>query len=129
MVKPRIKSAFPGFMGDAVGIIGAGMIGRLVINMLRDTGVRVLVYDKFLSRRWKSLLLAGKKPNFPIYFHRAASSQTTSANNPATVGMINYSLFSLMRDGATFINTDAARRLLKLTLSALSPSAPVVCAS
>jgi hypothetical protein len=37
-----------GNYGETVGIIGAGMIGRLVIQMLKQYRLKVLVFDPFL---------------------------------------------------------------------------------
>jgi len=109
------KVRFPGFFGDAVGIIGAGMIGRLVIDMLRGTGVRVLVYDKFLSAE-EIAALGGEKAELPDIFSTCCVISNHLANNPATVGMLNYSLFSLMRDGATFINTGRGAQVVEADL-------------
>jgi len=109
------KVRFPGFFGDAVGIIGAGMIGRLVIDMLRGTGVRVLVYDKFLSAE-EIAALGGEKAELADIFSTCCVISNHLANNPATVGMLNYSLFSLMRDGATFINTGRGAQVVEADL-------------
>ncbi|HPU17434.1 MAG TPA: hydroxyacid dehydrogenase [Bacillota bacterium] len=109
------KVRFPGFFGDAVGIIGAGMIGRLVIDMLRGTGVRVLVYDKFLSAE-EIAALGGEKADLADIFSTCCVISNHLANNPATVGMLNYSLFSLMRDGATFINTGRGAQVVEADL-------------
>ena len=38
-----------GNYGETIGIIGAGMIGRLVINMLKNYNLKVLAFDPFLS--------------------------------------------------------------------------------
>jgi len=109
------KVRFPGFFGDAVGIIGAGMIGRLVIDMLRGTGVRILVYDNFLSAE-EIAALGGEKAELADIFSTCCVISNHLANNPATVGMLNYSLFSLMRDGATFINTGRGAQVVEADL-------------
>ena len=50
------KEAFKkcnGNYGETVGIIGAGMIGKLVIQMLKQYRLKVLVFDPFLSDQTK----------------------------------------------------------------------------
>ena len=39
---------YPGNYGAKIGIIGAGMIGKLVIRKLKDYDLQVLVFDPFL---------------------------------------------------------------------------------
>ncbi len=100
----RSPVIFPGIMDAKVGIIGAGMIGKMVIEELRRYPVEVLVYDKFASKEAIEAL-GGKKAELDEIFSDCFVISNHLANNPATVGMLNYSHFSKMRHGAVFINT------------------------
>ena len=95
---------FPGIMDEKVGIIGAGMIGKMVIDALRAYPVEVLVYDKFMSGD-DIAALGGKKASLEEIFSECLVISNHLANLPATVGMLDYGLFSRMRKHATFINT------------------------
>lgn len=96
--------AYPGIMDEKVGIIGAGMIGKMVIEELARYPVEVLVYDKFASAE-SIAALGAKKAELDEIFSECLVVSNHLANNPATVGMLDYALFSKMRDGAVFINT------------------------
>lgn len=97
---------YPGIMGGKVGIIGAGMIGKMVISSLSSSELRVevLVYDKFTDGEAISKL-GGRKATLEEIFSECDVISNHLANLPATVGMIGYELFSRMRPGAVFINT------------------------
>ena len=43
-----LHAHFPGNYGGKVGLIGAGMIGKMVISRLKDYALQVLVFDPFL---------------------------------------------------------------------------------
>ncbi len=100
----RAPIAYPGIMDEKVGIIGAGMIGRMVIEELSRYPIKVLVYDKFLPAE-DIEALGGKKAELDEIFSECLVISNHLANIPPTVGMLDYSLFSKMRDGAVFINT------------------------
>lgn len=95
---------YPGVMDEKVGIIGAGMIGKMVIAELTRYPVEILVYDKFASAE-QIEALGAKKVELDELFSECLVVSNHLANNSATVGMLDYSLFSKMRDGAVFINT------------------------
>ncbi len=95
---------YPGIMDEKVGIIGAGMIGKMVIAELKRYPVDILVYDKFASDEAIEALGA-KKAELDELFSECRVISNHLANNAETVGMLDYSLFSKMRDGAVFINT------------------------
>ena len=109
------KNAFadcPGNYGETVGIIGAGMIGRLVIKMLKSYNLKVVVFDPFLPED-KAIELGVEKCELSSLFERAFVVSNHLANNAQTVGMLNYELFSRMRENAVFINTGRGAQVVE----------------
>ena len=86
------------------------MIGRLVIRMLKQYNLKVIVFDPFLSDE-KAEELGVEKCGLAELFERAFVVSNHLANNAQTVGMLNYDLFSKMREGAVFINTGRGRQV------------------
>ncbi len=99
-----IKERYGGNYGATVGIIGVGMIGRRVIELLAPFSVRVLAYDAFLSAE-KIEALGAEKVGLAELFASAEVISNHLADNVQTRGMIDYGLLSRMRPYATFINT------------------------
>ncbi len=95
---------FPGIMDEKIGIIGAGMIGRLVAGYLRELPTELLIYDKFADAE-AIASLGGRKAELEEIFSECLVVSNHLANVPETVGMLDYSLFSRMRENAVFINT------------------------
>lgn len=109
------KEAFErcrGNYGETVGIIGAGMIGKLVIEMLKNYNLKVLVFDPFLPDE-KAAELGVRKCELEELFENAFVVSNHLANNPQTVGMLNYGLFSKMRENAVFINTGRGAQVVE----------------
>jgi phosphoglycerate dehydrogenase-like enzyme len=100
----QYSDSFPGTYGCKVGIIGAGMIGSIVIEMLRAYHCEIMVFDPFLSEE-RAASLGVKKYSLEDIFKNCITVSNHLANNENTVGMLNYDLFKLMKDNATFINT------------------------
>ena len=95
---------FGGNYGATVGLLGAGMIGRLVIKLLRNFDLSVLVFDPFLSDDAAAEMGVVKTSIEEVF----ASSDVISnhlADNERTKGILTYRLFSSMKAHATFINT------------------------
>ena len=87
-----------------VGIVGASLIGRRVIELLRPFDFEVLLYDPFVTADEASRL--GVRPTG--LHELMASSDVVSLHAPAlpsTRQMIDGRALALMRDGTTFINT------------------------
>ncbi len=97
-------AGFPGIMDEKVGIIGAGMIGKLVSSYLRQLPIELLIYDKFADAD-AIAKLGGRKASLEEIFSECLVISNHLANVPETVGMIDYALFSRMRENAVFINT------------------------
>lgn len=100
----EISKAHVGNYGAKVGIIGVGMIGRKVIELLSPFKVDILVYDVFLSDE-EAKSMGVKKASLEELFSECDVISNHLANVPATVGIIKGELFSMMKPNATFINT------------------------
>ena len=98
-----------------IGIIGAGMIGKLVINMLKPYRLKVKVFDPFLPDE-KAEELGVEKSSLEEIFSTCQTISNHLANNAQTVGMLNYSLFSKMMPNATFINTGRGAQIVEADL-------------
>lgn len=101
-----------GNYGETVGIIGAGMIGTLVIKMLKQYKLNVLVFDPFLSNE-KAADLCVEKCGLDELFERSFTVSNHLANNEQTRGMLNYGHFSRMRENAVFINTGRGAQIIE----------------
>ncbi|MBQ8207432.1 MAG: hydroxyacid dehydrogenase [Clostridia bacterium] len=106
---------FRGNYGAKVGLIGAGMIGSLVAEMLKAYRFEVLVFDPFLSAE-KAEKLGVKMASLEEIFSQCQVVSNHLANNPQTVGMLDYKLFSLMGDYTTFINTGRGAQVVEADL-------------
>ncbi len=107
---------FPGnYAGTKVGIIGAGMIGKLVIGMLKTLSMDICVFDPFLPQE-KADELGVEKCSLEKLFEECFIISNHLANNEKTKGMLNYSLFSKMQPYATFINTGRGAQVVEADL-------------
>lgn len=118
MSKGDVKGArekmnlYRGNFGDTVGIIGAGMIGKLVIKLLKSYNLRVLVFDPFLPDDLAKELCV-EKCSLERLFSECSVVSNHLANNKDTVGMLDYHLFSSMRENSTFINTGRGAQVVE----------------
>ena len=103
---------FPGNYGCRVGILGAGMIGTRVIEILRQNRLEILVFDPFLAEE-RAAALGVKKTTLEEIFSTCQTISNHLANNAQTVGMLNGRLFSLMSGTATFINTGRGAQVVE----------------
>ncbi len=115
--KGREKSfeCFPGNYNTNVGIIGAGMIGKLVIQRLKAYQLNVLVFDPFLSQE-AAEQLGVQKCSLETLFESCQTVSNHLADKPETVGMLDYSLFSRMKPNAVFINTGRGAQVVEADL-------------
>lgn len=93
-----------GNFGASVSILGAGQIGRLVIQLLQPFNLEILVFDPFLPDD-VAATLGVEKVELAKAFARGAVVSNHLANLPATVGMLTGAHFAAMSENATFINT------------------------
>lgn len=96
----------------SVGIIGAGMIGKMVIRALKSYDLKVIAYDKFLSKE-ELAALGAEKVTLDALFSRCDTISNHIANLPETVGMLRYEHFSRMKKNATFINTGRGAQVVE----------------
>lgn len=103
---------FRGNFGEKIGIIGAGMIGRLVIEKLKAYNLKVMVFDPFLPEE-KAKSLGVEKCDLKTLFKECYVVSNHLANNEQTKGMLDYSLFCEMRENATFLNTGRGAQVVE----------------
>lgn len=114
---------FVGNYGNKVGLIGVGMIGSLVAEMLHAYRLEVLAYDPFLSDE-KAELLGVRKASLEEIFSECTVISNHLANNPQTVGMLDGRLFNLMKPNAAFINTGRGAQVVEDDLIAAMEAEP-----
>ena len=95
---------YPGNYGTKVGILGAGMIGARVIELLRPFELELYVFDPFLSDE-RAEALGVKKASLEEIFENCHIVSNHLANKPETVGIIRRDLLARMGEYAVFINT------------------------
>lgn len=115
---------YPGNYDTPVGIIGAGMIGSLVIRMLKAYRLPVLVFDPFLSDEKAEALGVGKVTHLPELFECCQVISNHLANNPQTENMIDESCFGKMGDNAVFLNTGRGKQVNEAALIAALKQKP-----
>ena len=107
-----LTKIYPGNYNEKIGLIGCGMIGSLVAEMLKGYKLGVLVYDPFLSEE-KADALGVTKVSLEELFASCSVVSNHLANNEATKGILQYSHFSSMMPYATFINTGRGAQVVE----------------
>ena len=108
----RIVSRYIGNYGAKIGIIGAGMIGKLVIEKLKAYNLEVLAFDPFLPDE-KAKELGVSKCSLERIFSECNVISNHLANNEQTQGMLNGALFKKMLPFATFLNTGRGAQVVE----------------
>lgn len=116
-------SHFPGSYGCKVGLVGAGMIGRLVAELLKAYRLEVLVYDPYLAEE-KAAELGVRQVPLETLFSECRIVSNHVANIPETVGMFDYALFSRMPQYATFLNTGRGAQVIEEDLARVLKERP-----
>ena len=107
--------SYPGNYEVKIGIIGAGMIGKLVIKMLKNYNLEVLVFDPFLPDE-KAKELGVRKVDLEAIFKECQVVSNHLANNEQTQGMLHGKLFESMLPYSTFINTGRGAQVVEKDL-------------
>jgi phosphoglycerate dehydrogenase-like enzyme len=103
---------FPGNYGIKVGILGAGQIGSLVIDLLKRHALEVLVFDPFLDEA-RAAALGVRKCGLDEIFATCRTISNHLANKPETRGLLNGALFDRMLPNATFLNTGRGAQVVE----------------
>lgn len=116
--KAAARAAFAHYPGNyqiKVGILGAGAIGRRVIERLQGTGLEIWVFDPFLSAEQARQLGATKKDLDEIFAECLVISNHI-ADLPETRGIIKRRHLMSMKPCSTFINTGRGAQLSEADL-------------
>ncbi len=111
----KMAKQFKSYCGNyyaKVGIIGAGMIGKLVIKMLKTYNLEILVFDPFLSED-EADKLGIKKTSLENLFKECNVVSNHLADNEQTKRMLNGELFSKLPPYATFLNTGRGAQVVE----------------
>jgi phosphoglycerate dehydrogenase-like enzyme len=90
--------------GKAVGIIGASHVGRHVMNLLRPFGVRILLYDPYVSPE-EAERLGATKAELDDLLRRADVVSLHAPAKPETHHLLSAERLAIMKDDALLINT------------------------
>ncbi|MDF2658720.1 MAG: D-isomer specific 2-hydroxyacid dehydrogenase NAD-binding protein [Paenibacillus sp.] len=107
-----LADQYPGNYGAKVGILGAGMIGSMVIERLQAYRISVEVFDPYLSEE-RAAKLGVVKSELVDLFANCHTISNHLANLPATVGILNKEHFDRMMPYATFINTGRGAQVVE----------------
>ena len=105
--QPQTRKNAPhahGNFGATVAILGAGQIGRRVIELLQPFELKIIVFDPFLSAH-DAEILGVEIVDLDAAFARGQVVSNHLANLPATVGLLRGAHFAKLPMNATFINT------------------------
>lgn len=116
-IQQKEQLFFPGNYDITVGIIGAGMIGKLVIERIQKIleHIQILVYDPFMPQQ-NADELGVKLCNLETVFIHSDVISNHLANNAKTAGLLNGKLFDLMKPNAVFINTGRGAQVVEADL-------------
>ncbi len=106
---------YKGNYGTKIGIIGAGMIGKLVIKMLKNYSFDILVFDPFLPDETAEEL-GVTKTSLDEIFSECNVVSNHLANNEQTKDILDGRLFERMLPYSTFINTGRGAQVVEKDL-------------
>lgn len=89
--------------GKTVGIVGLGAIGQLVAKRLSGFEVTVIGYDPVISQE-RARAINVEVVDLPVLFERSDYITLHVPENNDTRGMVNASVLSKMKHGATIVN-------------------------
>lgn len=112
----RLSGSMPCNYRTKIGLLGAGMIGSMVAERLKQYDFEVLVYDPFASDE-KLAKLGAKRASLEEIFSECQIISNHIANLPTTQRMLHYAHFSRMKPNATFINTGRGAQIVEEDLS------------
>ena len=95
-----------------IGILGAGMIGSRVLQMLQGYDFETLAYDPFASEE-KLAALGARRASLEEIFSECQVISNHIANLPSTQKILRYEHFSKMKKNAVFINTGRGAQIVE----------------
>jgi len=93
--------------GKTVGLVGCGYVARRVVGLLKPFGVRVLVYDPYLSAE-RAAELGVIPTSLDAVFAESDVVSNHAPTTPETRHLIGARQLALLREGAVFVNTARA---------------------
>lgn len=105
-----------GNYGLNVGLLGAGAIGRLVIEFMKPFNMNIFVFDPFLSDE-TAAELGVRKTDLDTIFAECDIVSNHLANNINTKGILHYGHFSRLKPYTTFINTGRGAQVVEADLA------------
>lgn len=106
-----------------VGILGAGMVGREVIRLLKNYECEILVFDPFLPDE-KAAALGVKKASLDEIFASCEVVSNHLANNARTRGMLRGAHFEKMMQNCFFINTGRGAQIVESEMTDVLAARP-----
>ena len=94
-----------------LGIVGIGKIGTRVANIAKAFNMKVMAYDPYLSAKEISARGAFKVTWEYIFYSFFITVHCP--RNKETTNMIDYNVLSLMKKGASFMNTSRGGILIE----------------
>lgn len=110
-----------------VGLIGLGIIGSMVADRLQEYDIDVYAYDPFATEE-KAAALKVKLTDLRDIFANCDVVSNHLANKPVLNDILNYSLFSLMKDDGVFINTGRGAQVNEEDLARALDEKPMLTA-
>jgi phosphoglycerate dehydrogenase-like enzyme len=118
-----VRSEVPGIFAETVALLGCGMVGRAVAQLIRPFGLKLIAYDPFLPDAEASAL-GIRKVTLQQAFAEAMVISNHLADVPPTRGLLDGALFASMRSGATFINTGRGATVVEAELAEVLRARP-----
>ena len=112
-----------GNFSEKVALLGAGMVGKQVIELLRPFQLEVVIFDPFLSGE-SAAQLGVEKVSLEEAFQRGMVVSNHVADLPQTRGMLQRQHFASMRPNAVFINTARGATVVEDDLVAVLQQRP-----
>ena len=123
-----ISRAHSGNYNTNVGIVGAGMIGKMVIDLLKPFKLNLKLFDVFVDAEKARELGCEKVETLEELFATCDVVSNHLANVPATVGIFKGEYFENMKKNGTFINTGRGAQVDEAGMLAALKKRPDVCA-
>lgn len=117
----------PGNFGETISLLGCGMVGRKLIELLKGFNLHVIVYDPYLKDETANML-GVEKVSLEDAFTKGYVVSNHTPDIPATKGLITGRLFELMREHATFINTGRGATVVENDMIAVLKKRPSLTA-